>query len=208
MTTRCGIGHGAGQRQRRRTGEICEQLAAILTPDTKAGIANDPVARAKLNYIYGSTLLTLAERHEPDRLPRCRRAARRRVVTCTPPRARTGCDDQDAALSRRAFAGDAETERAGGVTPDRGVAPRLRASSGAGRLASGASFFVVQAGGSNVDRRTAAIQSNASIGRKAPSPVRLTRDSIWSRHWLASPVTTPRSCSVIHGLRDERAVTT
>ena len=49
--------------------QICDQLAAIMKPDEKAGIGNDPVAWVKLNYLYGSTLLTLAERDEPERLP-------------------------------------------------------------------------------------------------------------------------------------------
>ncbi len=66
----------SGAARAEELAQICEQLAAILEPDEGAGesaaddgIAADPVARAKLNYIYGSTLLTLAERDEPERLP-------------------------------------------------------------------------------------------------------------------------------------------
>lgn len=66
----------SGAARAEELAQICEQLAAILHPDYGAGesaaddsIAADPVERAKLNYVYGSTLLTLAERDEPERLP-------------------------------------------------------------------------------------------------------------------------------------------
>lgn len=56
--------------------QICDQLAAMLNPADAVelsmaafSVATDPVECAKLNYLYGSTLLTLAERDEPQRLP-------------------------------------------------------------------------------------------------------------------------------------------
>ncbi|HTN50379.1 MAG TPA: hypothetical protein VMK32_13200 [Burkholderiaceae bacterium] len=48
---------------------MCEQLAALLNDRHEAAPASDPIERAKLNYMYGSTLLTLAERHKPSLLP-------------------------------------------------------------------------------------------------------------------------------------------
>lgn len=53
--------------------QMCEQLAALLRKARDAesvdGDGGDPVERAKLNYMYGSTLLTLAEREKPALLP-------------------------------------------------------------------------------------------------------------------------------------------
>ena len=48
---------------------MCEQLAALLRDQRETEDAADLVERAKLNYMYGSTLLTLAERHKPSLLP-------------------------------------------------------------------------------------------------------------------------------------------
>jgi len=54
--------------------QICEQLAELLRYEREVGSGNgafgvDPIERAKLNYMYGSTLLTLAEREKPALLP-------------------------------------------------------------------------------------------------------------------------------------------
>ena len=52
--------------------QICEQLAALLRHQREVNEADgnsDPIASAKLNYMYGSTLLTLAEREKPSLLP-------------------------------------------------------------------------------------------------------------------------------------------
>jgi hypothetical protein len=52
--------------------QMCEQLAALLRHQREMNEADgmpDPVASAKLNYMYGSTLLTLAEREKPSLLP-------------------------------------------------------------------------------------------------------------------------------------------
>ena len=51
---------------------MCEQLAALLRHQREVNEADgkaDPIASAKLNYMYGSTLLTLAEREKPSLLP-------------------------------------------------------------------------------------------------------------------------------------------
>ena len=52
--------------------QMCEQLAALLRHQREVNEADgtpDPIASAKLNYMYGSTLLTLAEREKPSLLP-------------------------------------------------------------------------------------------------------------------------------------------
>lgn len=54
--------------------QMCEQLAELLRHEREVAEGNgafgvDPVERAKLNYMYGSTLLTLAEREKPALLP-------------------------------------------------------------------------------------------------------------------------------------------
>jgi hypothetical protein len=56
--------------------QICEQLAALLGGrDDEHGeeradtLAEDPLERTKLKFLYGTTLLTLAERQSPDLLP-------------------------------------------------------------------------------------------------------------------------------------------
>lgn len=53
--------------------QVCEQLAALLRErreaDAAVGGSLDPVERTKINYMYGSTLLTLAERQKPALLP-------------------------------------------------------------------------------------------------------------------------------------------
>jgi hypothetical protein len=54
--------------------QMCEQLAELLRHEREVGSGNgafgvDPIERAKLNYMYGSTLLTLAEREKPALLP-------------------------------------------------------------------------------------------------------------------------------------------
>jgi len=53
--------------------QMCEQLAALLHErrecDAEAGNGLDPVERTKISYMYGSTLLTLAERQKPALLP-------------------------------------------------------------------------------------------------------------------------------------------
>jgi hypothetical protein len=49
--------------------KMCEQLHSLLFDRNEAAPANDPVERAKLSYMYGSTLLTLAERQKPSLLP-------------------------------------------------------------------------------------------------------------------------------------------
>src|SRR5262245_45541974 len=64
----------SGTARAEELARICEQLAAILPDektddDVRRGIASDPVERAKLSYIYGATLLTIAERDDPQRLP-------------------------------------------------------------------------------------------------------------------------------------------
>ena len=51
---------------------MCEQLAGLLRERREADAADraeDPVQRTRLNYMYGSTLLTLAEREKPSLLP-------------------------------------------------------------------------------------------------------------------------------------------
>jgi hypothetical protein len=51
---------------------MCEQLAALLRHEREVKDPEgrpDPVATTKLNYMYGSTLLTLAEREKPSLLP-------------------------------------------------------------------------------------------------------------------------------------------
>jgi hypothetical protein len=53
---------------------MCEQLAELLRHEREVEAGNgaigvDPIERAKLNYMYGSTLLTLAEREKPSLLP-------------------------------------------------------------------------------------------------------------------------------------------
>jgi hypothetical protein len=51
---------------------MCEQLAGLLRERREADSADrdaDPVQRTRLNYMYGSTLLTLAEREKPALLP-------------------------------------------------------------------------------------------------------------------------------------------
>jgi hypothetical protein len=50
--------------------ELCEQLALLLQAGLEAPASReDGVARSRLNYVYGSTLLTLAERETPALLP-------------------------------------------------------------------------------------------------------------------------------------------
>jgi len=48
---------------------MCEQLHALLRDRDDTAPTSDPVERTKLSYMYGSTLLTLAERHKPALLP-------------------------------------------------------------------------------------------------------------------------------------------
>jgi hypothetical protein len=51
---------------------MCEQLAGLLRRQGEAAegeAEHDPIESAKLNYMYGSTLLTLAEREKPGLLP-------------------------------------------------------------------------------------------------------------------------------------------
>ena len=54
--------------------QMCEQLAELLRYEREVEPGNgaigvDPIECAKLNYMYGSTLLTLAEREKPSLLP-------------------------------------------------------------------------------------------------------------------------------------------
>jgi hypothetical protein len=49
---------------------LCEQLASLLHQRRDGDSReSDPVERAKLSYMYGSTLLTLGEREKPSLLP-------------------------------------------------------------------------------------------------------------------------------------------
>jgi hypothetical protein len=73
--------------------ELCEQLARLLAAGIEPPSSQeDGIARSRLNYVYGSTLLTLAERDAPALLPAAvqrlgdalslaRRHAPERVVT-------------------------------------------------------------------------------------------------------------------------------
>ena len=67
---RCGTGRAVRLRSERKNCRACASSSPrYCATSATTEEAAELIERAKLNYMYGSTLLTLAERHKPSLLP-------------------------------------------------------------------------------------------------------------------------------------------